>query len=363
MKPKSPAPLQSVDSPKRRSEAAEAPPALRTRYRKALTVALIVAFLGAAWIVAPLYAGVLLGAVMAFTAYPLFGWLVVRRRWQAGPAAAVTTAVGATLILAGGGAFVVLLIREFLSLVRTGEIARLEAVLAPRLLGILPGSKAATLSDSAHEQLSRLSTTIAQGAEMALSATTSAVMATVIALFTMYYVTREWPRLSVRLERLLPLDPAHTRALIVEIRVVARTAFVGSIAAGVVQGALAGVGFVMMGVHGAITLAGLSAVASFVPVFGPSLVWVPVAAYLVLSGHLAAAIFTVAWGLGVVMAATDYVIRPRLVGGIHNGHPLLVLLGVLGGIQLLGLMGLIVGPVLLSLFVAILRIYEGDRAG
>lgn len=102
--------------------------------------------------------------------------------------------------------------------------------------------------------------------------------------------------------------------------------------------------------------------ASFVPVFGPSLVWGPVAVALLLDHHPTSAVFTVIWGLGVVMAAADYIIRPRLVGASRNGgHPLLILLGVLGGLKIFGIMGLIAGPVLMSLFVATLRIYEREQ--
>ena len=61
------------------------------------------------------------------------------------------------------------------------------------------------------------------------------------------------------------------------------------------------------------------------------------------------------------MTVTDYVIRPRLVGGKTHGHPLLVLIALLGGIEVLGLPGLIVAPILMSLFVAVLRIYERER--
>jgi predicted PurR-regulated permease PerM len=212
----------------------------------------------------------------------------------------------------------------------------------------------------AQEQLGNLSGEVAAAAGMLVSATTSAILTTLIALFTMYYVMLEWSRLSGRLERLLPLDPRHTRALVNEFREVARTAFVGTIVTGIVQGLLAGLGFAVARVPQAITWGVLTVICSFVPVFGTALVWVPVVIWLLATGHPVGAGFVVAWSLGVVMALSDYVIRPRLVGGKHEGHPLLMLIGILGGIQVFGLAGLIVGPVIMSLFVAILRIYERE---
>jgi predicted PurR-regulated permease PerM len=63
------------------------------------------------------------------------------------------------------------------------------------------------------------------------------------------------------------------------------------------------------------------------------------------------------------MAMNDYVIRPRLVGGggSAEAHPLLMLVGLLGGISVFGIAGVIVGPVIVSLFVAAARIWERER--
>jgi predicted PurR-regulated permease PerM len=81
--------------------------------------------------------------------------------------------------------------------------------------------------------------------------------------------------------------------------------------------------------------------------------------YLILNGRPFAGVALLAWGALVVMTATDYVIRPRLIGR-KVGHPLLVLFALVGGIEVLGLAGLIVAPILMSLFLAVLRIYERE---
>jgi predicted PurR-regulated permease PerM len=66
------------------------------------------------------------------------------------------------------------------------------------------------------------------------------------------------------------------------------------------------------------------------------------------------------WGLITVVGFGDYVLRPRLVGHGGSAQPLLTLVAALGGVEVFGLAGLVVGPVLMSLFVAILRIYERE---
>jgi hypothetical protein len=89
-------------------------------------------------------------------------------------------------------------------------------------------------------------------------------------------------------------------------------------------------------------------------------VWVPVSVYFFLEGSITSGILTAVWGLFLITGFGEYVLRPRLVGGKGKGQPLLMLVAALGGIQLFGLPGIVVGPVLMSLFLAILRIYERE---
>ncbi|HEY8087954.1 MAG TPA: AI-2E family transporter [Polyangiaceae bacterium] len=334
--------------------------------RLALAFVLVGAFLAAGYVASSLYAGILFGVVMAFSVQPLFGWLTRHLRNRRTLSAVITTVLGGTLMLLGTLVVVVVIVRETTTLARivqdkvTG--GSLDTLVGPRVHAALDFLHVDTskLLSQLQEQLGNLSGQAARAAGMLVSATTSAILTMLIALFTMYYTVLEWPHLSTRLERVLPLDPGHTRSLIREFRDVARTAFVGTIATGVVQGTIAGIGFAIVGVPQAFTWGVLTIVASFVPVFGTAMIWAPVAIYLLVTGRPLASVFVVVWGLAVVMAVSDYVIRPRLVGGRRQDHPLLTLLGLLGGIEVFGLPGLIIGPVIMSLFVAVLRIYERD---
>ena len=143
-----------------------------------------------------------------------------------------------------------------------------------------------------------------------LEAGTDASFGLVIALLTMYYVLLEWPTIALRLERTLPLDPRHTRALMLEFRDVGRTALIGTLATAIVQGALAWIGFSLSGVPEPLTWAFVTALASFVPLIGTSVVWGPMAIYLVSRGEIAQACLELAWGVFIVMMLADYVIRP-----------------------------------------------------
>jgi predicted PurR-regulated permease PerM len=337
----------------------------RRRQRVALAVLLGMTFLAVAWMAAPLLVGLALGTVMAFTAQPLYARLSVRLGGRRSLATAATTVLGG-LLMAGGGAFALWIVaREVVAAV---ELVQRELHSGS---GLFNGPRTSWLLQTLHiprdvvvsrlsEELGRAANLAAQGAGLAVQASAGAVLTIVIALWTMYYVLRDWPQIARRLERLLPLDPRHTRALVAEFRNVGRQAFVGTVAGAIIQGTLGGIGFALFGVPQPIIWGALLGVLSFIPVVGTLSVWVVAAAWLLTTGHVARALLLTTWSLILVMAVNDYVIRPRLVGR-GEGHPLLMLIALIGGISVFGPAGVIVGPIIMSLFVACVHIYERER--
>jgi predicted PurR-regulated permease PerM len=351
--------------PPRSSEAPVAPPTQHGR-RVALAVLLLLTFLAVAWLASPLLVGLVLGTVMAFTAQPLHRAIARKLGGRNAPAAALATLIGGLLMLIGGAGAVYVIARELIQAIALlqrevsgGSIGSALGERSARLLQALGVNRDVALARM-QEALGRIANEAARTAGIVVQATTGALLTLVIALWTMYYVLVEWPRISLRLERLLPLEPRHTRALVLEFREVGRSAFVGTIASAIVQGTLAGIGFAIAGVPQAVTWGAMLAITSFIPVVGTALVWLPVAIERIATGHVGSGIFVIVWSLVLVMAATDYVIRPRLVGSRGSRHPFLMFVAILGGLSVLGLAGLILGPVLMALFVAILRIYERE---
>jgi predicted PurR-regulated permease PerM len=324
------------------------------------------AFLAVAWMAAPLLVGLVLGTVMGFTAQPLYERF--ERRWSRRRrlASAVTTLLGG-LVMAGGGALASWIVaREIVAAVAWVE--RLIGPEGPTLLGPravrlleLLGIHREVIVARLRTELGQLANLAAQATGIVVQASFGVVLTLVVALWTMYYVLIDWPRIGWHLERLLPIAPRDTRSLVDAFREVSRSAFVGTIASAIVQGALAGVGFAIFGVPQPVTWGALLAVTSFIPVIGVLLVWVPAAVWLAVSGHVVRGLLLTAWSLLVVGALNDYFIRPRLVGRTAGVHPLLTFVALLGGISVFGIAGVIVGPVIMSLFVASARIYERER--
>lgn len=339
------------------------------RFRVALSVTFLLALLAVSWLVAPIWVGLMLGTVMAFTAQPPYRWIRARLGERRILAAAITTAGGGILTLLGGAAAMYTATRQVLVLVNAVQ-KKLSSESLEELIGergarwaTALGLDRQTIMDAARAEIGQLSSSVAQAAGVIVSGTTGALVIALMSIFSMYYVLLEWKQISARIERILPLDPRHTRALIVEFRNVGRSAFVGTMVMAVVQGVLAGIGYAIADVSEPVSWGIITALASFIPVVGTAIVWAPCGLYLLFSGAPLGGVFVLAWGALVVMAVSDYLIRPRIVGSKDQGHALHMLVALIGGVATFGLAGLIAGPIIMSLFLSILRIYEREVGG
>jgi len=155
-----------------------------------------------------------------------------------------------------------------------------------------------------------------------------------------------------------PLPPEDEDKMLERFLSVARATIKGTIVIGLVQGALGGLAFRVVGISGAAFWATLMAVLSVVPGVGSAIVWVPGAAYLALTGHTGAALVLTVW-CSIAIGTIDNFLRPRLVGKDAKLSDLLILVSTLGGIALFGGLGFIIGPIVAALFVTVWDIY-GD---
>ena len=124
---------------------------------------------------------------------------------------------------------------------------------------------------------------------------------------------------------------------------------------------LAALGYWISGLPEPAFFGALTAVASLLPAVGTMLVWMPAGFFLIGTGHVGSGIFELVYAGAMVVGFTDYVLRPRLVGG-HGEMPALVtFVSLFGGVEVFGFIGLILGPLLMSIAIALLRIYADEK--
>ena len=204
---------------------------------------------------------------------------------------------------------------------------------------------------------SQLQASIVGIAPDVLGSLTELLLGLFIMFFVMYYAFRDGEAFLNHLKQLLPLDPILREKLFMEVRNVTQGVLYGQVMTAVIQGSVATVGFIIFGIGNWVFWGSIMIVLAFLPVFGTALIWIPAAVDLILQGETFAGIGLLVYGI-VIVTNIDNVVRPKLISERSKLHPVLVLVGVLGGLKMVGLSGMLVGPLVLALLVALIRFWE-----
>ena len=143
-----------------------------------------------------------------------------------------------------------------------------------------------------------------------------------------------------------------------EIENISKSAVMGSFLTALAQGFAGGIGMLVVGFP-ALFWGTMMGFASFIPVIGTALIWIPTTAYLLITGDSGWAAFLAIWSIAVV-GSIDNILRPLLMQGSSGMNTLMIFFSLLGGIQLFGLIGLIYGPLIFSIAIVLFNIYEEE---
>ena len=133
----------------------------------------------------------------------------------------------------------------------------------------------------------------------------------------------------------------------------------GTLLTALAQGTAAGLTYWVLGVPFAIFLGVLSALFSLLPFGGTSLVWMPVALFLFLSGSVLKGCIMIGVGVGLV-GLMDNVLQPFLIGNKARLPMLFLFFASMGGLAAFGLLGLFLGPIILAVLLETFRIYQDE---
>lgn len=161
--------------------------------------------------------------------------------------------------------------------------------------------------------------------------------------------------------RLSPLEEHYVRELIEEFDRVCRAVVLATLLSAFAQAVLAFIGFYFAGLHESVALlALLTFVLAMVPFTGAFTVWGPVCLYLYfVNGDVYTAIGLALYGTFIISFA-DNIIKPLVLSGQSNLHPLAALLSVLGGIQALGPVGILIGPMVVVFLQTLLKLLQRE---
>ena len=189
-----------------------------------------------------------------------------------------------------------------------------------------------------------------------------------VMIFAVYYLLKDGDAIAKRIKRILPLKESHKQHVLDRFHNVTYAMFYGNISIALIQGALGAAGFLVLGLPSPILWGFVMALFALIPYFGTAIVWLPAALNLIFAGYLQSdnssitrGIVLIAYGL-LVISSIDNILKPKIIGSKANVHPVLVLIGVLGGLNLFGFVGVFLGPMMLALLMTFIDIYEEEKA-
>jgi len=175
-------------------------------------------------------------------------------------------------------------------------------------------------------------------------------------LSAFYFFLKDGYKLKNYFVILSPLADENDEIIISRLKLAVSVTIKGSLAIGLIQGSLTGLGFLIFGVPNATLWGGATVLATFIPGLGTSLIIMPAIIFLFLTGNTVGGLGLLIWGLTAV-GLIDNFLGPKLVGRGMQLHPLAVFLAVLGGLAFLGPLGFLLGPLTMSICLALIDIY------
>ena len=188
---------------------------------------------------------------------------------------------------------------------------------------------------------------------------TRSVLNLVIAFFALYYLLISASTAWRWVAAFLPFSNGSNELLRQRFTSITEAMLLGTALTAVLQGALIGFGFWMVGLSNAVFWGVITAFASVLPVLGSALVWLPGAIVLLAQQRFGAAIALLITG-GLLASNLDNVVRPVVYRKVSDVHPLTTLVGAFAGVSLFGLVGLLLGPLAITYFFELIDIYEQE---
>jgi predicted PurR-regulated permease PerM len=325
---------------------------LDTKHQRA---AFIVIALGAVilWVLGPYATGIIGIPVLAVLFAPLHTWLVRRGGMHTGVASLLVTLLGAVLLIVPGILLAGLVINEAQqvaqNVLQSPIIDRFRAL---QFRGIPVGPRLA-------EAGGRVVAAIGASAFGLVGTATRLTLNLTIAFFGLYYVLKHPGDVWLDARPYIPFSDTNTEKLGKRFKDVTVSTVVGTGVVAAIQGALLGIAFWIAGLPNALFWSVVTMALAILPVVGSGLVWGPAAIVLIMQDRLAAGVLLILWGV-LVVGSVDNFIRPLIYRRFSAIHPLITLIGAIGGVAAFGLLGLLIGPLALSYFFELIRMYREE---
>lgn len=311
--------------------------------------------------------------MLSIVFYPVYAFLLKYLKWQ--PISSLATLLLIMLVIFGPFSYLsYLLTQEINSLIehaKSGQLDTVEKLFKhPVISNILDkisfffNMSNAELQKTVAHNISQLGNESVGIIKSGLGNVASAALNFIFMLFSIFFFLEDGQKFLDRLSGYMPFGKKERDRLIKQVKDIVISTIYGGVTVAIVQGAIGGIVFSILGIPSPVLWGLAMFITSFVPMLGTFIIWGPATGYLFLNGNYIKAVILILIGIFVI-SMVDNILRPLIIKGKMKMPILAIFFSILGGIKLFGLIGFIMGPLVLALFVSVVEIWrytEEERA-
>ena len=324
-------------------------------------------------IVWPFATTILWSALAAIMFQPLYAWSLKLCRGRRNPAAALALTIILFAVLLPAMWIGTMVVREILEVVNSVRAEPIDlAAWVETIYTSLPEALRQFVDDRGLTDISvvqgRVQEFVAESAGIIVNQAISIgggafgfFLSFGLGLYVTYFLLRDGKRIGETILHSAPVERQIADRLAERFLGIVRATIKGSFVVGMVQGALGAITFLIIGMQSALLLGVIMGFFSLIPAVGTGIVWVPVGAWLIISGDIWQGVFVLVAGFFIISSA-DNILRPILVGRDTGIPDWIILITTFGGLSLFGFSGIVIGPLVAGLFLASWSILQEQRA-
>jgi len=318
-----------------------------------LVLALIVFF-----IIKPVILSIIGGLILAYIAHPLYKR--VKSRVHNPTLAASVLSLFVLIIIAIPLWFLIpVIVRQIFNIISASQSVNFYSAISA-LFPSAPKEFLSQISLSITEFIGKVSTTILSSLTDSLLDLPTIALNFVIIAFVFFFASRDYVKLKEFVSGISPFNKNKEGLLTRQFKDITDSIVYGQLIVGLVQGLLAGLGFLLFGVHNALALTIMAVFFSMIPLVGPAVVWVPVNVYIFSAVSPTIALIYLLYNL-LIVSTVDNVMKSYIVASKSDLSPAIVTIGIIGGIFMFGVLGIILGPLFLAYLITFVRAYKEKK--
>lgn len=343
--------------------------------KRTISKVFLIVLLGAAILLVRVFwtyiSSIVLALLIASAFFPVYARLRTLLKNREQPAALIMCLIITITLIIPVGGFIGTLSNEALdfykrtrTIVSVSQLDRIiqgDSVWATRIRRAAGMAGVNLNVESLHRLASSIGTSVGLFLSRQIGSLASNLLSLLIHFFLMilliFYIFRDGERLKNYISELLPFPISQQELMVNKFREMGRAVILGNGVSGIIQGILAGFGFFFSGLGSPFLWGTIAAFMAFLPLVGASIVFVPATAILFVQGKTGMGFVFLIYNL-CYSFVIEYVIKPRLIGKGMKMNPILVFIGVLGGLKLFGILGVVYGPLIMTIFLTLAEIYR-----